>query len=210
MSDPERLLGSGTDAEARLLAAGLDEPPPPDLLARTLEAATGAAQAAAAAHAAATAKAAVASAVPAASGGILGAIGIGALAGLITVGAYEVATRSSSPATPSAPPAAVTAIAIAAPSAPQVATAARSPAPSTTSTASAAAPAPSVAATASTLAAELSLLDDARAALRSGDRTRARALLDRYAREIPRGQLGREAAVLRAEVESIDGGVSIP
>ncbi len=56
-----------------------------------------------------------------------------------------------------------------------------------------------------TLAAELALLDEARSALREGDRAAARALLDRYAREIPRGQLGREAALLRDETEAEAG-----
>jgi uncharacterized protein HemY len=76
-------------------------------------------------------------------------------------------------------------------------------------TASSPAPASASPARPVTLAAELELLDGARSAQRAGDRARARALLDRYAREIPRPQLAREAAMLRAELAE-DGGMSIP
>ena len=63
----------------------------------------------------------------------------------------------------------------------------------------------------SSLAAELALLDEARAALRAGDPARALSLLDRYGREIPRGQLTREAAMLRAEARAaVDAGRTIP
>jgi hypothetical protein len=50
-----------------------------------------------------------------------------------------------------------------------------------------------------TLATEIALLDEARRALSSGDAARAKLLMDRYALEIPRGQLVREAARLRAQ-----------
>jgi hypothetical protein len=53
-----------------------------------------------------------------------------------------------------------------------------------------------------TLADEIALLDDARSALDHGDPSRARAVLDRYARAIPRGQMAREAALLRAQADA--------
>ena len=215
MSDPARLLDSATDAEARLLRAGLDEPPPSDLLERTLGAVAVAGQAVAAASAGAAATKATATAAGAhtAGGGILSAIAIGTIAGLLTVGAYEVATRAPAPPPP---PRAVPAIVPAAPSAAPLAPAPAPPsaAPSSALPARSAAPplaAPTPAsAPSSTLATELALLDDARSALRAGDRVRARALLDRYAREIPRGQLAREAAMLRAEIDASAGAMHGP
>ncbi len=54
------------------------------------------------------------------------------------------------------------------------------------------------------LAAELALLDGARRALEAGDPAGARALLDRYAHEIPERQLAHEADRLRAEADKIE------
>jgi hypothetical protein len=201
MRDPRRLLDDPESAEARLLSSAFDEPPPRDLLARTLEAAGAAATGTALAASGGAAKAGAAAAAKAAGSGILGAVGVGALAGLITVGAVELATNrveppvvravASAPAAPAralaTPAASVAQTASATPSQeahpPYVATAPLGPPPST-------------------LAAELSLLDEARAALREGQPARARAVLDRYEREIPRGQMAREAALLRAEVDA--------
>jgi hypothetical protein len=198
MSDPERLLDQGTDLEARLLASAVDEPPPPDLLGRTLSfvaAPPGLPSPSVGSAAGGTAKA----------GGLLGAIGIGAALGLFVVGAFELASLRAPPPAPApsskvpervAPPPAPTAT-LAAPIV--TATPALTPTPS--------APRPL------TIAAELALLDEARSALHRGDRAGARALLDRYAREIPRGQLGRGAALLRAKVDAgpeIDAGEAVP
>jgi hypothetical protein len=202
MRDPRRLLDDPESAEARLLSSAFDEPPPRDLLARTLEAAGAAATGTALAASGGAAKAGAAAAAKAAGSGILGAVGVGALAGLITVGAVGLATNrvepppvvravASAPAAPAralaTPTASVAQTASATPSQeahpPYVATAPLGPPPST-------------------LAAELSLLDEARAALREGQPARARAVLDRYEREIPRGQMAREAALLRAEVDA--------
>jgi hypothetical protein len=57
----------------------------------------------------------------------------------------------------------------------------------------------------SSLKAEILALDRARAALKGGDLTRARAELDRYDREFPFGSLGPEAKALRARMNKIDG-----
>jgi hypothetical protein len=56
-------------------------------------------------------------------------------------------------------------------------------------------------------------VDEARSAPRGGDPDGTRTLLDRYAREIPRRQLAREAAFLRAKVDAaptIDPGPTNP
>jgi hypothetical protein len=212
MSDPERLLDQGSAVEKGLLSAALDEPPPADLLERTLEAVAAAGAAGAAASVAA--KAGAAAGAKATGGGILGAIGIGAIAGLLTVGAYEVASSPRAPRPVAAAPAVVSVAAppIASPPAlPEL------PAPVAQQPAPAPEPAPTArveaagSARPSNLAAELALLDEARSALRAGDPARARRELDRYAREIPRGQLAREAAMLRAEVDAaLDAGKTIP
>jgi hypothetical protein len=203
MSDPERLLDHGSDLEARLLASAIDEPPPPDLLGRTLGAVLAVPAVPGPADAAAAAKAGAAA--HAAGGGILGAIGIGALAGLLTVGGFELLSSRGEPRPASSSASALPSIGgppeppAAAPSSPPSAEATAPGAPSAVPAASGARP--------STLAAELALLDVARRALGAGDPARARDLLDRYGREIPRGQLGREAALLRGEVEAASGGV---
>jgi hypothetical protein len=186
MNDPERLLDHGSKLEARLLASAVDEPPPPDLLERTLGlvAVTPPPAAATGAAAGGTAKA----------GGLLGAIAIGATLGLLVVGGFELAQRSATPHDVRP--------AIAASITPPPVTPPPDPPPIPTAKAAAPIAAPS-APRSLTLAAELALLDEARTALRAGDRAGARALLDRYAREIPRGQLGREAALLREETEAV-------
>jgi outer membrane protein assembly factor BamD (BamD/ComL family) len=51
-----------------------------------------------------------------------------------------------------------------------------------------------------TAAAEMKLLDQARAALHAGDSERALVLLDRFDKEYPRAVLGDEASVTRVEV----------
>lgn len=192
MRDPERLLGKPGSPEARLLASALDEPPPPDLLARTLQIVAlppppGAPPAAIHGAAAGVAK----------SGGILGAAAIGAALGLLVVGGVELAQRSAAPPEPR--------VAISAPTSSVLVAPPPAPLPSATAPATPATPTLAPVTSGSrplTLAAEIALLDEARSALRAGDRAGARAVLDRYAREIPRGQLGREAALLRAEIEA--------
>jgi hypothetical protein len=197
MNDPDRLLHRAGSPEARLLAAGLDEPPPSDLLERTV---------AAAGSAGAAAGAAASAPVAAAKGGLLGAVAVGALAGALTVGAFELATMPRAPAP--APPAALTTAT--APLPPVSATPPTEPAPPAAQAVATAAPAPG-SPRPSTLAAELALLDEARGALRGGEPARAIEALDRFARQIPRAQMAREASVLRAEAEAaIDAGKAIP
>ena len=198
MSDPERLLDQGSSPEARLLASAVDEPPPPDLLGRTLDRIAMAAPPAAVVGAVAG--------TAARSGGLLVAAGIGAALGLLVVGGLELASRRAAP--PEARPLTMSTMAPIVHAPPP----ASPPTPLSPSarTTSETVPAPS-APRPLTLAAELSLLDEARTALRAGDPVGARAWLDRYAREIPRGQLAREAALLRAEVEAtIDAGATDP
>ena len=218
MSDPDRLLDHAVDLEARLLSSALDEPPPPELLARTLQAVGVAGAGAAVATSSAATGAGVTAAAKTAGAGILGAIGIGAVAGVLVVGGFELATSRRDPPPARAAPTASPAMTgsrsephagVLEPQAVPVVTAAPSPegrsrsAPSATPAASGPRP--------STLAAELALLDEARSALHRGDPARAEALLDRYARELPGGQMAREAAVLRADVEAaIDGGKTNP
>jgi hypothetical protein len=187
MTDPQRLLDRGTTLEARLLASAVDEPPPPDLLGRTLTLV-------AAPPLLPSPSVGAAAGGAAKSGGLLGAIGIGAALGLFVVGAFELTSLRAPPPAPSHTPQRV----------------APPPAPTATLAPPIVTAAPALAPTASaprtlTLAAELALLDEARSALREGDRAGARAALDRYAREIPRGQLGREAALLRAKVDAEPG-----
>jgi hypothetical protein len=200
MSDPERLIEKATDLRARLLTAGLDEAPPPELLAKTL-AVVGAAAPVAAGAALAGKAASAALAGKAASGGVLSAALIGALAGVLTVGGYEAASARRAPPAPSATVAAAQPPSLPAPTA-------APPAPPPAPVAAEPAAAPSAAPTASALpraaplVREIELLDEARAALDRGDRAGALAALDRYAREAPRGQMAREAAVLRARVSA--------
>jgi hypothetical protein len=209
MTDPERLIDAAGSPEARLLASALDEPPPADLLARTLVTVGAAAPAAAGAAAGAVA-------AKAAGGGILGAAAIGALAGVLVVGGYGLVTSAVAKPSPDPAPAAITAP-LRAGEAPQaIPTTRRPPPPEPERVTPATAPAPATGdppvsasvARPTALAEEIELLDEASQALRLGNPARAKALLDRYARQSPRGQLGREAAKLRAEVERAlrDGG----
>jgi hypothetical protein len=217
MSDPERLLDHATAAEARLLSAARDEPLPEGLAKRTLAAVSAAgAVTAAAAAADASWKASAAVTAKAAGGGILSAIGIGATLGLLTVGAYQVAVTMGpragpNPAPPSVAPVRMEPQAASNSAAPSAAPVRMEPQAASNSSAPSAAPSSSAGARPSQLAAELALLDEARSALRAGDAARARRELDRYAREIPHGQLAREAAMLRAEVDAaLDAGATIP
>src|SRR5262245_14193765 len=108
MSDPERPLTNARSLEALLLESARDETPPPELLASTLAKVGVAGASAAVTSAAASTTSAAASrtgagagrtraaastasaAAPAtAGGGLLGAIAIGAVAGLLTVGVAD-------------------------------------------------------------------------------------------------------------------------
>ena len=218
MKDPERLVDRAGSLDARLLSA-LDEPAPPELLARTL-ASLSVASVAPAALAPSGAKVVAAKV---AGGGILSAIGIGALAGVVTVALSQWAPLSGAlsqqapqsgalahQATSTrnvdvaagpllAPPAVMASSAPAVTSAPVVAPPSSAEAPAGSARAPAPSASPSMRSPA-TLATEIALLDEARRALDGGDPARAQALMDRYAREAPHGQLAREAALLRAEV----------
>ena len=209
MSEPRRLLDDPGSPEARLLASALEDPPPPDLLARALGAAG------AAAVGARVAASPTPTSAAAAAKGIWGAVGIGALAGVLTVGAVELASgRSTPPRVPAAASASVVTSASpvrpGAPTAPADTAEKASAGPTRAGRRAEASSSPS-SARPSSLAAELALLDEVRVTLHGGDPARARALLDRYAREIPRGQMAREAGLLRAEVDAaLDGGTSNP
>jgi hypothetical protein len=113
------------------------------------------------------------SAAPDAGGGVGSAAVIGALAGLLTVAAYEGVTRLID----------------------------RGPAPAAAVSASVS-PSATASFRPSPLTVELSLLDEARGALRSGDPAQALAILDAYRREFPSGKMAADEAALRTEVEA--------
>jgi hypothetical protein len=201
MSDPQRLLEQGTDLEARLLSAALDEPPPADLLARTLQTVGAAAPGAAVASGAA----AKAGAAAAAKGGLWGAIAAGAIAGVLAVGGFALATRSEPRPTRAVPAVTAAVEKVAPPTIEAPAPPAAEPAPVPSAAPAASASAVASAARPVALMAEVALLDEARGALNRGEIAAARALLDRYAKEHPRGQMAREAAQIRADVEAAAG-----
>lgn len=147
-----------------------------------------------------------------AAGGGSAAVGkwlaVAAVGGALVAGGIALRPRTES--SPIAPPVAATAIE----PAPRVIASAPAPPPTpavteapaiATSVRIVSRPLPSASAspqkpTTSTLVEEIRALDRARAALRAGDRDRARAELDRYDREFPFGSLGPEARALRARV----------
>lgn len=208
MSDPKRLLDQATGFEAWVLLSAPDDPPPRDLLARTVEAvARGAPAAGFLATVAAAATPIKASGAIATSGGLLSAVAVGTIAGLVAVGGFEYAVSSSPPPPAMCSPAASSAIAT-----PPVATGTaetpvvfsaeikplEAPAAPTTPR-----QAPRISVRhASSLASELALLDQAKAAIRRHDPARALALLDRYARDFPGGQLADDAALLRSDADA--------
>lgn len=204
MSDPPRLLDGASAIEERLLSSALDEPPPDGLLERTLDVVTAATAASGALSAGSAANGANAAGAKAAGGWVASVIGAGAIAGLVTLGAYLATTGESEgyrePIASSA--------SVSMPALPPTLSPASPPPRATAAESAPLMAAPSAAVTAATsarpsmLALEISLLDETSAALRAGDRVRARALLDRHAREITRPQLGREAALLRVEAEA--------
>ncbi len=204
MRDPERLLDHGNGLERKLLSSMLDEPLPPELM-PSLLAAAGIAEGSAVAGTAGALEGAAAAKT--AGSGILGAAALGALAGLLTVGAFQITSSRHDPPPGLRPGAAWAATALASTPGPETVVA---PAPFATPVApethvaerplraSRSSSSPRI----SALAAEIEQLDEARSALREGDPARALALLDRYARATPHGQMAREAAVLRAEAEA--------
>lgn len=214
MSDPEPLRTNARPLEAYLLDAARDDAPPPELLGRTLVKVGVAGAGAAAASAASTTASAAG-----AGGGLLSAIGIGTLAGLLAVGVLHQVLPPAEPAPgaqmvessvrPIVPGTAERAGVPPAPTAMEAVPGSSSPAATLSRPAS---PPARVRTGASALAAELALIDGARSALASGDRARALVILDRYAREFPSGQLAPEAAAVRAEAAAGpgDAGASIP
>jgi hypothetical protein len=218
MNDPRRLLDAAGTPEARLLEAAMEEPAPSGLLERTLAAVDAGTVIAAAGSAVTAAKVGTKLAILKSTGGLAGAIGMGAIVGLATVvvvarGGGEIAPAPRvpvaivGPRVDPAPHVAGTAPAILdVPTATPTVEAERA-APSATPAlvASPTAAAPSTSASgASSLTKEIALLDEARSALNAGERAQAKALMDRYAREVPHGQLGREAAVVRARLAAME------
>jgi hypothetical protein len=144
----------------------------------------------------------------------LSALGIGALAGVLTLGVAEWTHVDTPIPARSAQEASSAPAALAAPRAPGAAEAElheRVPEERTDDAPLLAAPAATAPVAtavnsprarernAPTLAAELALLDTARRALRRGDPAAALALLARHAREFPSAQLSDEAAAIRVE-----------
>jgi hypothetical protein len=217
MKDPPRFLDQKeNELEGLLLRSALDESPPSGLTRRTLAAISAAGIAVAAGDAAAKVSggAAAAAGLKAtgviAGAGIWSAIGIGALAGLVTLGILDRTTgfgpRGSTkiaeearaiPPVLAEPPAKGP-LGEERPAAPGAEAAALSPPPDPRPAPSASGPRPS-SRSASMLASEITLLDAARRSLLGGDPAASLALLDRHAREFGDGQLAHEAAVLRVE-----------
>ena len=191
--DPPRLLeDSGDEFELALLgSAALD------VGSDRVRAACVAAMAAGAVMG--TAATAQAAGVGAKAGGVLFAkwLAVGTTVGVVATTA-AVAIRPSAPPAPAAPiPASAEASPGAAPAGPQARRRAprevEAPAPSTARPSAVAAPAQS------SLAEELRLLDQARAALQEGEPGDALDALGRRDRAHPRGALGPEATVLRVQ-----------
>jgi hypothetical protein len=126
------------------------------------------------------------------------------------VGGYGLATRGETPRSLAPAPAAISVqpapIPEGAPARPGIAATTRpegrAGAPSETVPAASVVGSPAASPARPALSTEIELIDEARRALDEGDPQRARSLLDRYAREAPRGQLAREAARLRAEANA--------
>ena len=209
MNEPRRLLdGEASDLARSLLDTARDDAPGDAFVQRTLVAVgAGAVVLSATAIAAGAGSAAGSAALetaPATGLGLMVAkwIGIGATAGLITLGTADGVKRFT------APPAATTPAAVTAakvqhavslrPARPAPAVSSEPPAqvPATKAAAPAFAPAPSSLAD---LTPELSALDSARAAASAGDATRALGELDGYAKKFPDGRLAQEAAYLRMQ-----------
>lgn len=197
MLDPERLRASNaTKLERRLLSAGGDERPSPELTNRMRQAVG-----LSAAGASATALAATKSAGLAwISAGIIAAAIVGAGAGVWTSYRRTVAARAPAPAAPvecaiSAPEAAAAATPLAArPDRPRVSRSA--PAGQARARLVAAS---SPASVRGDLHDEIALVDEARTALREQAPRRSLALLRRYVSAYPNGTLGPEAEALRVE-----------
>jgi hypothetical protein len=216
-SDPKRLLdSSANDREVRLLASALDEPPPDGLLDRAL-AAAGAAGPVGVSGSGAAAGAAKGAALST-GGGMLGAIGVGALAGLLAVSVADYTTgflgkpapARTAPAAQTAAPKEMPALLPRAPASagvhlelPEEGRRAEAGLDRALPLVKGSPPAPSgprlPLSSPSNLAGEIALLDEARSALRRGEPARALLALERHAREFPGAQLADEAAVLRVE-----------
>jgi hypothetical protein len=205
MEDPVRFSEGDDDAAKRLMLSMRDEKPPEGAATRALLAlgVTGAAVV--------TTGSALGAASPAGKSlAWLAAkwLGTGAVVGLAVGGG---ATLLSTPGAPrqESPPAITAPIEREAPAsapAPRPAPAAAEPEPEEEKPAPRASNAKSVATdpvetlvAADTLPREIELLDEARAALRSGAPQRALSSLDRYAKEFPRGRLSTEALVVRID-----------
>lgn len=214
MSDPERLVDTRGGLALSLLEAGRSEVASPASLQRAL-----ATVSVAAAATAATSSGAAASSLGA--GLWFKWMGIGALGGLVSMGAVQVVSSQVS-VSRSYPPTATQAAAVPAVGPLPAAAAKHEPAPTAAADPTAAPdPTPLAAAASAThsaargraappaerdsLAAELSRIDAARLRLNSGDAQATLALLDAYARDYPEPNFGQEALLLRIESHVVSG-----
>ncbi len=202
MNDPQRLLDSGASpVERYLLDAAAHEKPPLELV-QGMQAGLGLG-----------AKTSV-MASAAGSSGVAGYVAVAVLGvGAVLAGLVALQSPAQVPPAPAEPAASVVAAPVQAPpeAAPAVEAAPAAeaePAPAEAPLTESSEKAPLVAkkaspgAKASTgdeLRQELQLLDEARAALKSGAPARARVLLERHARRFPSGSFRQEADVLRVE-----------
>lgn len=217
MSEPERLLQSGSDLERSLLESGQYERPSKQLQDRV--------RAAMIAAPLAAAPIAAAPAAPKAIGGIFAKLattrGIAMLVAAIGIGAIVAASARTTTSNGSSTAATATATATATDTAPAPATAtAAAPAAATAevtitpdslpSAPVAVAPSPSAARVAApagsaSIAREIELLDVVKSKLGAGSAAEAAQALDAYDREFPSGALRPEGTVLRIRTLLLQG-----
>jgi hypothetical protein len=199
----KRLVQSGSPMMRELLRAGRLEMPSPSLTARACRALgvgtgiVGVVASSGTAHAAGGVG--IAMLVKWTGVGLIVGVGALAVAGQLVPTEPQPVVATPPQPTPQPVAAAVTRAPVAPPPAAPLG-ARTEPARRAPAAPSAAAPEP-----ASTLAAEARLLEQARAALRTGDASQAQQALGQYDREFPGGELASEAAYLRMEVLTRQG-----
>ncbi len=211
MSDPERLIDTRDGLARSLLAAGREDAPGSASMQRALATVSVAA--------AATAVSGTGSAAATATTGFwLKWLGIGATGGMLTMGAVQavrpIVSQPEVPVATSAPravtPSRQSARTAQVPSDPEPVVVAVPPKEPTTPSSRASASAPNGqptrgAAGPTSLSQELARIDAARGRLSAGDPAGALAVLDRYARDYPRGRFGQEALLVRIEAHIAQG-----